>query len=78
MPTRDRTSKASALPDADRVALAEALWQSIDGVPGHPAAESSESAREARLRNDELQSGAATGRSQEQVMSAAKGAIACD
>ena len=65
-----------ALPLPDRVSLAQALWQSIDA--GLTDSDESEAVREAIRRDDELSSGAVTGRTHEEVMQAARRAIECD
>ncbi len=65
-----------ALPLAERVTLAQTLWQSIDA--GLPAAEEGDAVTEAGRRDVELSSGAMIGRGHEEVMQAARRAIACD
>jgi hypothetical protein len=68
-------AEAMELPLAERVSLAQALWQSIDGV----LAEAGESVavREAVERDQELSSGAVAGRTHEEVMQAARRVIGC-
>ncbi len=76
METRQLTEQVMALPLADRVDLAEALWQSIgDGLR---AGEEREAIEQAARRDAELTSGAASGRTHEEVMRAARRAIGCD
>ena len=65
-----------ALPLADRLSLAAALWQSIDA--GLPAGDEREAIDQATQRDANLTSGAVTGRTHEQVMLAARRAIECD
>ena len=62
-----------ALPLADRVSLAQALWQSIDA--GLADSEEREAVREAVRRDQELSSGNVIGRTHEEVMQAARRAI---
>jgi hypothetical protein len=63
---------AMTLPLFDRVALAQALWASIDqGVPSSDR-EEQDAIAQARRRDAELSSGQAIGRSHEQVMDAAR------
>ena len=62
-----------ALPLAERVALAQTLWQSIDGVAaGNLDDEVKWAVEEAGRRDAELSSGNAGGRTHEQVMRAAR------
>ena len=65
-----------ALPLEERVGLAEALWQSIG--QGLTAGSEREAIGQASRRDAELTSGAAIGRSHEEVMAAARRAIGCD
>ena len=78
MNAQELTRDALALPLAERVALAEALWQSIDGSAPNAADEEKVALELARQRDAEMGSGAAIGRTHEQVMRAARGAIECD
>jgi len=75
MTTQQLIEQAMALPLEERVALAEALWQSID--EGLASGQERAALDEAARRDAELTSGAATGRTHEQVMQAARGAIGC-
>ncbi|MDP2794361.1 MAG: addiction module protein [Sulfurisoma sp.] len=64
-----------ALPLSERVLLAQVLWQSIDA--GLVDAGEHEAVCEAIRRDQELSSGAAAGRTHEEVMQAARRAIGC-
>jgi len=76
MSTKDLTQEAMALPLAERVALAQTLWQSIEGQPaGKVSDEVNWAIQEADRRDAELSSGQAVGRTHEQVMRAARKAI---
>jgi hypothetical protein len=75
MSTKQITAAALALPVAKRVALAQALWQSVDSGlsdEGEPAA-----AREAEGRDQELSSGAIKPRAHPEVMRTARRAVRC-
>jgi hypothetical protein len=76
METRQLTEQLMALPLAERVDLAEALWQSIG--EGLRAGEEREAITQARRRDAELASGSASGRTHDEVMKAARRAIGCD
>jgi putative addiction module component (TIGR02574 family) len=69
------TEQLMALPLAERVDLAEALWQSI-GEELHAGSER-EALEQATRRDMELTSGAVAGRTHEEVMEAARRAIGC-
>ncbi len=61
------------LPLGERVALAETLWQSINEASDLDPAEKERAAiAQARQRDADLSSGAATGRTHAQVMEAAR------
>jgi len=75
MSTQQLTSEAMALPIAERVSLAQALWQSID--EGLVAAKEREAVAEARRRDEELSSGKVIGRTHDEVMQAARRAVGC-
>ena len=64
-----------ALPISERVSLAQALWQSING--GLEAANDREDLAEAIRRDDEISSGVVQGRTHEEVMLAARRAVGC-
>jgi putative addiction module component (TIGR02574 family) len=76
MSTQQLTTEAMALPLPERVSLAQALWQSIDA--GLADTDEREAVREAIRRDQELSSGAVTGRTRREVMQAARRAIGCD
>lgn len=67
------TAEAVSLPLADRLTLAQALWNSLEGGQ----IDSSEAADidEAMKRDNDLPCGRVTGRTHEQVMQAARLAI---
>ncbi|HZF08306.1 MAG TPA: addiction module protein [Thermoanaerobaculia bacterium] len=71
------TQQVMALPLAERVALAEALWESID-VPAEVDHEERQALEDALRRDQELSDGAVEPRTHEQVMAAARRAIGCD
>ena len=75
MSTQQLTSEAMALPLAERVTLAQALWQSIEA--GVADADEQAALRAAVRRDEELSAGTAAGRSHEEVMQAARRAIGC-
>jgi putative addiction module component (TIGR02574 family) len=78
MATDNLTEQLLALPLPERVALAEALWQSIDvGRVVDPGEEEREALEQARKRDSELSSGTVVGRTHEQVMEAARRALEC-
>ncbi|MEO6812059.1 MAG: addiction module protein [Isosphaeraceae bacterium] len=76
MATQPLTEQAMGLPLAERVDLAEALWQSIG--EGLRAGGEAEAIEQAARRDAELTSGAVSGRTHEEVMQAARRAIGCD
>ena len=65
-----------ALPLSERVSLAQALWQSIDG--DLPDIDECEALRVAIQRDHELSSGAVTGQAHEDVIRSARDAIECE
>ena len=67
---------ALALPLAERVSLAQALWESIDS--GLPDTDHRAAVAEAIRRDQELSSGCVAGRTHEEVMRAARRALECD
>ncbi len=76
MSTKELTREVMALPLAERVALAQSLWQSIEGqVVGKVTDEVDWAVREADRRDTELSLGQASGRTHEQVMRAARKAL---
>jgi putative addiction module component (TIGR02574 family) len=68
-------AEAMELPLPERVALAQALWQSIDA--DLPDTDENDAVREAVRRDQELSSGTVAGRTHEEVMQAARRAIGC-
>ncbi len=75
MSTQQLTTEAMALPLAERVTLAQALWQSIDA--GLTDIDERSAVREAGRRDQELSSGAVAGRTHEEVMQAARRIVGC-
>ena len=73
MSNQELTAEAMALPLSERVSLAQALWQSIDA--GLAETDERDAVREGARRDKELSSGAAVGRTHEEVMAAARRAI---
>ena len=72
------TQEVMALPLAERVSLAQDLWQSIeDASLSATRDEERETLAEAQRRDAELSSGAAVGRTHEQVMETMRRAIEC-
>ncbi len=76
MSTRELTERSMALPLADRVALAQALWESID--EGLSVGEEREAIEQAIRRDADLKSGAVAGRTHEEVMASIRRALECD
>lgn len=76
MTTDELTKQALALPLADRLDLAQALWQSIHDAEAIKF--DAATYREARSRADELQSGAVQGLTREEVMRDARRVLGCD
>ncbi len=76
MTTEELTADAMALPLAERISLAQALWQSIDS--GLPDTDEQAAVIEAIQRDEELSSGKVAGRTHEEVMQAAQHALECD
>jgi putative addiction module component (TIGR02574 family) len=76
MSSKEILREAMALPLGERVALAQTLWQSIEGQPsGNVSEEVAWAVAEADRRDGQLSSGQASGRTHEQVMRAARNAI---
>ncbi|MGD9893192.1 MAG: addiction module protein [Dehalococcoidia bacterium] len=79
MSNESLASQVLALPLDERVALAEALWQSIDEEPeADYSIEEREAVEQALKRDTELASGAVVGRTHDQVMEAARRILECD
>lgn len=70
MTTQQLTSEALALPIAQRVELAQALWESIES--GLPEMAPEKAIRDAIRRDAELTSGISIGRTHREVMAAAR------
>ncbi len=78
MTSEQLAQQALALPLPERVALAEALWQSIDEQPDADLqAEERTAIQQARTRAAEFDSGAVAGHTHEQVMHAARRIVEC-
>ena len=75
MSTKQLTAAAMALPIAEKVSLARALWQSIDA--GLPEADERAAVRAAVRRDKELSAGTAAGLSHAGAMKSARRAIGC-
>ena len=75
MSNQQLTTAAMALPLAERVSLAQSLWQSIDS--GLADTTERDAVQTALKRDAELTSGAATGRTHDEMMQAARRAIGC-
>ncbi len=73
MITEELIADAMALPIAERVSLAQALWESIDA--GLSDTDESAAVKEAIQRDEELSSDKVTGRTYEEVMRAARRAL---
>jgi len=76
MSTEQIKSEAMALPLAERVSLAQALWESIDG--GMLDTDERVAVAEAVKRSEELLSGEIAGETHEEVMEAMRQALECD
>jgi putative addiction module component (TIGR02574 family) len=70
MTTQQLVELALALPLAERIDLADALWQSI--AEGLPPVSEEDAIREAVKRCEALESGRVMGRTHDQVMDAAQ------
>lgn len=73
MSTEQLIADAMALPLAERVSLAQALWERIDA--GLPDTNEAAAVREAIRRDEELSSGKVAGRTHEEVKRAARRAL---
>jgi putative addiction module component (TIGR02574 family) len=76
MTTEQLIADAMALPLAERVSLAQALWESIE--TGLPDTDERAAVKEAIQRDKDLSSGKVTGHTHEEVMQAARRALKCD
>ena len=75
MSSQQLTIQAMALPLSERISLAQTLWQSSgDGLAD---TNESDAIRETVRRDEELATGAVSGRTREEVMQAARRAIKC-
>ncbi len=70
MTAKELVAEAMALPIAERVSLAQALWESIDA--GLPNTDESAAVKEAIKRNEELSSGKVIDCTLEEVRKAAQ------
>jgi hypothetical protein len=78
MSNEELTQKALALPLAERVSLAQTLWESIEESTDSGIADGErEAVEQAKSRDRELAVGAVEGRSHEQVLEAARRALRC-
>ena len=75
MSTQQLAEHLKTLPLADRVDLAQALWESIDN--DLEVGDGSETLARARSRDHELTMGAVMGRTHEEVMEAARRSLEC-
>lgn len=75
MSTQQLTDEAMALPLAERVMLAQTLWESIHAA--RVQTDERDAVQQAIRRDEELSSGAVIGRTHEDVMQAARRAIEC-
>jgi putative addiction module component (TIGR02574 family) len=71
--TEQLIAEAMSLPLAERVSLAQALWESIDA--GLPDTDELAAVKEVIRRDEELNAGKVTGRTHEEVMQAARRAV---
>jgi putative addiction module component (TIGR02574 family) len=75
MTSEQLIAHAMALPLAERISLAQALWESIDGLPD---VDERSAVAQAIQRDVDLSSGKVIGRTHEEVMQAARRALECD
>lgn len=75
MSTQQLLDEAMALPVAERAAIAQSLWESLDS--GLRETDERMAVREAVRRDGELSSGVVAGRTHGEVMQAARCAIRC-
>ena len=76
MNTEQILADAMTLPLAERVSLAQALWESIDAEL--PDADERSAIAEALTRSEDLLSGQVAGETHEEVMEAVRRALECD
>jgi putative addiction module component (TIGR02574 family) len=73
------TNQALSLPVAERVELAQRLWESLPEIDGgDPPEEVAEALKLARQRDSEMERGNVQGIPHEQVMQNARHALGCD
>jgi len=78
MSTDELVRQLITLPLADRVELAQRLWESIDATPSTSALKQDEEFFDLALRRDaDLASGRVAGRTHAEVMAAARRALEC-
>jgi Putative addiction module component len=75
MSTKQLTAEAMALPLAEKVSLAQALWQSIDS--GLPDLEEGNALKDAVRRDKELSDGKVVALSHHEAMEVARRATGC-
>ena len=79
MSSEQLIERAMALPLAERMAQAQALWESLNEGPREFTVDDEDEAVGLAARRDaDLTSGAVSGRSHEQVLSAARRALGCE
>jgi putative addiction module component (TIGR02574 family) len=76
MTTEELIADAMALPLAERISLAQALWESINA--GLVDTDERSAIAEAVQRDEELSSGKVNGRTHAEVMQSARRALKCD
>ena len=76
MSTEQIIADAMALPLAERVALAQTLWESINAEL--PEADERSAGAEALKRSEDLLTGRVRGETHEEVMEAMRRALECD
>ncbi len=76
MTTEQLISDAMSLPLAERVSIAQALWESIDAELID--ADERSTIAEAVTRSEDLSSGKVRGETHEEVMEAVRQALECD
>jgi putative addiction module component (TIGR02574 family) len=76
MSTEQIIADAMSLPLAERVSLAQSLWESIDAEL--PDTDERSAVAEALSRSEDLLSGKVAGETHEEVMEAVRQALECD
>jgi putative addiction module component (TIGR02574 family) len=82
MSTQQLTQQAMALPPAERVSLAQALWDSVElgedaDLTGVPPAQDADFWNDLDKRSRELTDGIVPGTSWDEAMKSAKAALGC-